>query len=151
MIQSVHVFSVYSCPSSCSDRLTRCRQTAGTRGATRAEGGGWGAACGACMSRQNRRSKWIWRGVMRGGAGLGPRFHSHIIKGEAAPSPELTNALLCPRKDGQGQSPRRRLMRGDRWEEELQTSLIKLTFFRRVCVFLLVFLHREQIHAEQLL
>lgn len=109
-----------------------CRLTARTSWATRA----W-VAWGACTSRQNRRSKWIWRGVMRDGAGLRPRFHSLIIRvRRPRPLNEHTHSSSSsPRKDDQGQSPCCSLMRGDRWEEGLQTLPIKLTFLGSVCVF----------------
>lgn len=101
-----------------------------------------GVACGACMSRQNRCSKWIWRGVMRDGAGLRPDFTATSL-GWGGPSRWMNTHTHThnvqhrgPRKDEQGQSPCRRLMRGDRWEETLQTSSIKLTFLGSVCVFL---------------
>lgn len=105
-------------------------------------------ACGASLSRQNRRGKWIWRGVIRDGAGLRPDFTATSL-GWSSPTPEWkhghrhvrTHTRLHaaqrngPRKDDQGQSSRLSLMRGDRWEKTLQTLPIKLTFLVSVCVF----------------
>ena len=86
------------------------------------------------------------------------RFHSHIIR---VRRPRPLNEHTCtrththttqhsgPGKDEQGQSPCCNLMRGDRWEETLQTLAIKLTFLGSVCVFLCmcthVFLNHNQI------